>query len=350
MNIEKRRYSGIELFRLISILGIIGSHIYGDLTEKTGLSWFNSNTYIVFSGIFCFSVTGFILISGYFGLHASYKKLFRLNLIISLYGILNYFILLPNSDFSWKGFLLACVPILTRKNWFFTCYFALVLISPYLNMLIEHLSKKEMQRMLIMLVLIFCVFPIYPEFGITLDGGKGIVQMVITYMIGRYLKLYGMSCKAENKFCQAGIMLVLIIGANFVLTFLAGHGIRWMSSDNSILTILYAVFVFQGFQTMKWQNQIVNKFASCSMAILMLERAIRPVFVQQMDIYQHWNSKLLFVIIIGTSICIMIICSIIEIVRKLILTGAENVIVNITAKIWKKICGCIKEIDIFRHI
>lgn len=51
------------------------------------------------------------------------------------------------------------VPVLTKNYWFITIYFALCPVSPYLNLLVEHLDKRNFQRLLVTCFGLFVVLP-----------------------------------------------------------------------------------------------------------------------------------------------------------------------------------------------
>ena len=84
----------------------------------------------------------------------------------------------------------SCLPFITRKYWFYSCYICLLLFSGYLQKMIEYLKKEEFQRLLLLLLILFSVLPTFFYFELIPDNGKGLVQMIMVYMIGRYIRMY----------------------------------------------------------------------------------------------------------------------------------------------------------------
>lgn len=117
-----KRESNIELLRILCIFGIITMHIFGQFySMASGINLFYG---VVINSIFNMGVSIFMLISGYYGLKSSLKKLVELELCVIFYSILGVFIqwiILKNVSIVelCKSFL----PISTNKYWYMTCYF-----------------------------------------------------------------------------------------------------------------------------------------------------------------------------------------------------------------------------------
>ena len=82
------------------------------------------------------------------------------------------------------------LPFISRKYWFYSCYVCLMLLSGYIQKLIDALKQEEMKKLLILLIILFSVFPTIFYFELVPDNGKGLVQMIMVYMIGRYIRSY----------------------------------------------------------------------------------------------------------------------------------------------------------------
>ena len=74
-----------------------------------------------------------------------FKKLLNLWCQVAFYSVTTYLVasLLIYNDFSVKNLIGCFFPIVNEKYWFFTAYFILMLLSPFLNKILNNASKKE---------------------------------------------------------------------------------------------------------------------------------------------------------------------------------------------------------------
>ena len=182
---SKDRSSNFELLRLLCIFGILMMHTFGGI--DTSVSFFNTEIHVLVNSIFNMGVTCFILLSGYFGIRFDFKKLIRLDLMIIFFTI---FGTIAVGNLGIKALIKSCIPVISRYYWFISCYFFLCFLTPFLNQIPEKLSKENFEKLLAVLLLLFSVIPTFGFFEIMQDGGKGLVHMVMIYLLGRYLALY----------------------------------------------------------------------------------------------------------------------------------------------------------------
>lgn len=197
-NIKSDRIIGIELLRLLSMFMIVMLHYLsnGGALEKMPL--FTMNYYIAWLlEAFCYgAVNCYILISGYFLVKSKqrFEKIINLWLEVIFYSVGIYIILSIFNIINFNVFDLikSCFPILLSKYWFATCYIALYALFPYLNILINAMTQKQMKQLLYILILIFSVWKTIIPFASTLNpgGGSNIVWFVVLYFCGAYIRLY----------------------------------------------------------------------------------------------------------------------------------------------------------------
>lgn len=94
----------------------------------------------------------FVLIAGYFMINSNFKlkKLVGLWTEVLTFTISIYLIcvLTGLESFSVKGVILAFIPAITNQYWFFTTYFALYLLIPIINHMINKFSEREFMCMI----------------------------------------------------------------------------------------------------------------------------------------------------------------------------------------------------------
>lgn len=192
---KTERSSNFELLRIISMFLIILHHFgahgfttYGLLS--TGLLPATENWIKVFLAIGKFGVNLFVLISGYFLVKSKFKwsKLVKLILQTMFFTVSLYLITCAWGEikFSWKDLLRNFFPISTRKYWFVEIYVILYALSPFINKVINHCSKREFQTLLGILLIVQIVFPnidnYFPQ--------SELVWFITLYLIAAYIRLY----------------------------------------------------------------------------------------------------------------------------------------------------------------
>lgn len=86
------------------------------------------------------------------------------------------------------------IPILGQTWWFISVYFALYLLAPYINKLIENINKIELERLIFIGLVIFVIWPSISIDGLIIpinkDSSYGLYNFIMLYIIGSYIRLY----------------------------------------------------------------------------------------------------------------------------------------------------------------
>lgn len=211
------RNYGIDFLRIVLMLGVITLHILGhggvlaasnDVVD-IGTTWFIE--------VLAYpSVNAFVLISGFVGYSAGryYPKLrktvnlwctaFFYSVLITLVA----YVCCPEFV-GIKNLIKSLFPILTNQYWFFTAYFAMILISPVLNLVVD----KADTRMLAIGCICFCYFGIVETVtgAFALEQGYSFIWFIFLYSIGATAKKYNIFAKLPIKGSLCGIVLLILI-------------------------------------------------------------------------------------------------------------------------------------------
>lgn len=182
---KHERSSNFELLRLLCIFGILVMHTFAGI--DTAASPGNMLANVFANSLFNTGVTCFILLSGYFGIRFDLKKLIGLDLMVIFFTLLGTVAL---GDFGSKDLIKSCIPVLSRRYWFITCYFVLFILAPFLNQVAERLEREHFRRLLLLLLLVFSLIPTVTTYDVMQDAGKGLAHFVMIYLLGRYLARY----------------------------------------------------------------------------------------------------------------------------------------------------------------
>ena len=202
---RKERNSSLELLRIIGMFMIISQHyvFHGGFDDDVFLSAAPNVTYLRIISMFGYAACSFfVLISGYYLIHADTGKGFYRRLIPLIAEQFFYslttcaFILISGIvPMSIKEILKCFFPFF-YGNWFVVFYILLYLFIPYLNRFLLSLDKTVYRKMLLLVFIMFSVIPTF--FGdIYKPGDLGF--MFQTYLFGAYYGLYKEDFQYPNR-------------------------------------------------------------------------------------------------------------------------------------------------------
>lgn len=285
LNSKTTRESGIELLRIIAASGIVFSHFLndGDIGNLRGSS------FVVYDALrtpVACAVNVFLVIMGYFSCLSSKRTLGKpISLIIqmSFYGIVLYSILTLLGYHTWsiKDFVWSAVPY----SWFVTLYLVMFFISPYINLIISNLSRREWKWFLGFFITFYSIWPMvlgiiesinkYYEAWSTIGrcgdfAGYHIITFILMYCIGSCIRLNKIDEKMSLRHALCGLTAMILI--DFCLRLIPinstpWHIARWYSN---IFVIGMTFYSFILFKKLRIKSSIINTFATCAFTIYLI--------------------------------------------------------------------------------
>ena len=276
-----QRQSNIELFRIISMLLILVVHIdgaslglpqpMGDIASMTYRDWWR----LIVESISIIGVNCFVLISGYFGIRASWKGFVRFSLYCLFYSVaictLAGIVVALTGKFAdkWSWELMSeSFMIYTHTDlWFVPAYLGLYLLSPFLNKSIETLTCKQYSIWLSA----FVTFNLYAGWfwgGRFNPTGYTILHLVMIYLIGQYIARFMPKIKK--------------LGLYATIVWLASTGLILLNSlydkstvafaYNSPFVVMASVSFFMIFKTITFSNKVINYCAASAFAVYLVHK------------------------------------------------------------------------------
>lgn len=191
----------IDLLRTISMLLIVVQHyvVWGVKCSPHAL--FNTSTvfgggnYLLMEVLYltsCIGVNCFVMISGYYLIDKfcfRWKSLMNLWMTTLFYSVILYLVsaFLTGGGINLKELVFSFFPIWSRQYWFISTYMAVMLLAPFFAILVNNLSKKSYQVMLI----IWFVLSFMVPYGSQFAGGQSVMWMFFVFLIAGYIRLYG---------------------------------------------------------------------------------------------------------------------------------------------------------------
>lgn len=311
----KVRESNFELLRLFSQFCIVLYHLFLLFVYP------GSNYNPVFKSIqipLHIGVIIFVLLSGYFTIKPSSKRLIKVLSIFFVYSLseIVYNLLLADN----KHEIVSSLLFFSHTHfWFIRTYIYLFLISPLLNKFIESTTNRQFLYLLI----VFAFISIYiGTIGSdnTLSDGKNLTNFIFLYLCGNAIRQF--KSKLSFSMCSLLISCVLLnaflfFGHNLFHHNLLGKLIWSLSFPySSPILLLNSVVFFLIFSKLRFQSHLVNSMAKSSLAIYLIHAnrpyAIGLVETCSMWIYNHTSNCvtllleliILTVVVLLTCICI----------------------------------------------
>ena len=198
-------------------------------------------------------------------------------------------------------------------------------IIPFINILLEHLEKRQYQ---ILLAVLLTYFTILSTFFKNIDTFSELGWYITVYIIGGYLRSF--EPKILNSFKKNLLFTILALAACYVsiLLIVRGHALGisnispfyYVSNAHKLLGLLLAICSFQCFRHMKVpSNRLVNTLASSVFGVLLVHAnsdTMRTLLWRNLlDIKGHYEWKWLPLYSILCVLGIFVVCTIIDQLR-----------------------------------
>ncbi len=302
------RQSNIELLRIIAIIGVIVLH-FNNPSLGGGFKLVEPNSvrlYVLYVLESCFiiAVDVFMIISGYFLITSNKRNLWKpIELIFQLlfFSALRYIVnSYMTGNIEASGILRSIVP----NNFFIMLYITVILLSPYINILINNLNDQNRRRFMLTLFIAFSIYSTAIDLiaeltkhrfvglsSIGLDGsqyGYTIVNFVLCYIIGAYIYLYK---DRTFKIKTHKLLFFFIVNIGILTVWSVLNDYTGFFSTKSALEycnpiiILNAIIVFLLFNKINLKSKAINELATASLTVflchnLFVRVEVTKVFVQ----------------------------------------------------------------------
>lgn len=206
------------------------------------------------------------------------SKVLNLYLVAALFRVLLYSAgSIIKGTFTFSGFLGS----LNVGNYFLLLYSAVYILSPYINIVFNNITKKSFVQLLTFMTILFSIYPTVIEylfqrdealmgysFVSFFDGdghGYTLVNFMFMYTIGVYLNKYGMIFNKKH-YC------FMIYSITSVLMAVVMHCVQKVELNYfSPICIISAVALFNYFALVKpSENKVVNYLSSTVFGIFIV--------------------------------------------------------------------------------
>lgn len=332
-----RRNYGIDLLRIVSMLLICLWHTLGHGGVFSAIEPMSAGYYsaLFLESIAIFAVNCYALISGFVGVKATYKftNIIYLWLQVVFYSLiitLIFFIFKPEAV-SIKHLFFSIIPVTVTRYWYFTAYFGLFLFMPLLNYVIINAPKNVLKWSLLAIIIGFTVLTRVSDTLFGLNAGYSVLWLIVLYLVGGYYVKY----KPLGKLKTGTLVWFLFFAV--VVTWLSEPLIRvvtvwlfgtprfvWIFTRYTSPTVFIAsVIMLELFSriTFKKKPSTIAFLASLTFGVYLIHDNIvirNNVISGWFASYATLNPILMVLCVLGTALCIYIVCSAIDALRLLL--------------------------------
>lgn len=309
----------MELLRIVAMMLILFGHThirlhtieYGQ-EQMSMVPFFNTM-------MACISTIGvglFISISGWFGIKFKTKGLLKYlyYVLFTLWAV--YGITIANGITGLNLYGIKVSLGFYEGYWFIIGYLGLYLISPILNLFMEHATKKEYK---IVLLSYFLFQACYSWLSAWYDyyDGYSIIMFGGIYLTAAYIRKYpvGLLYKHSNTLIIATLLLMSCVAYISLQKF--GHAARQIRDDNPLVILLSILFVIS-FSKLQLQSQIINWLAGSCFAVYLVHFSpfVYPYLMQGVKtIYIHFDGVIYASSLFLLFIAVYIACTLFDQIR-----------------------------------
>jgi surface polysaccharide O-acyltransferase-like enzyme len=329
------RNYGIDLLRMVSMFMVVVLHVLGFnnvLASSVKLSVNYELAWLLETAAYC-AVNVFALISGYvgYGKKPKLSRLIELTLQVYFYTMLAFafFTTIGRDYFNLYSIERALFPF-RSGYWYYIAYYCLFFFFPFINELLEKLSKENYRKLICALVFVFSVLPtILVKDIANTSNGYSMLWLAVMYIIGAYFKKYGTpSNREKGKYLLYYFIMVFVSWLAKLIAQLGAKGLmgRYITGNFLIAytspTILFAaVFLFVFFEKLDIAEapaKLIRYFSPAAFGVYLLHLApgISPYFIKSsFASYAKLAPPLMVLAVIGTAFGIWLIGSLVDRLR-----------------------------------
>ena len=334
----KERNCGIDLLKIVLAFMVITIHIHANgtgqvLLYSTTQQWKALATFVTF---LCYpAVNTYILITGYYSYKAKIelkgviRSLSRLWLSALFFSLFGYAISIASGNaFNPLDLIKRFFPITRGVWWFYTVYFALMLLSPFINKMLDSINVGDHRMLLAILILMLSILPIFVnwEGQIGSNYGYSLIWFIALYVTGAYLqRIKSLDTKnIKNFLVSIGIYVAATISIYIVPKVFSIIGISInLAMYNSVCVYIQAIALFISFGNIrlsKGMTKIVGSISGLALASYLLhcQEDIEKLLWSGVNPAAYANSVKIIYVTIVICMSVFIIGMLLEIFRKYI--------------------------------
>lgn len=293
----RTRNSRIELLRIGAMLLIVVLHLIQNddrLNYVLSDNSFNSACLIGLKLFANIGVSIFALITGFFGISPSYRKLFALVFKTWFYSVCITLVFLLCGCSHLKELVTVMIP-LNSGHWYINAYVILIMVCSFAGDKINQVSKGQFKTWLLIGFILLYVF-----FWLSFDIGTNVILVMYLYCLGRYIARF-QPLMGRLLSISLGVF-ILALGVLYLTR--SQVILKLLGSNYSPIVLLLSVSIFMSVVFLKSIDiSKVNIIAHRSLAVYLISE-IHPVRKALLALQYSFDYNVVFIVCFAISIYI----------------------------------------------
>jgi surface polysaccharide O-acyltransferase-like enzyme len=263
---KKTRSAGLDLLRVVSMWLVVILHLLGQggvLENAVPFTAGYRTAWLLETAAYC-AVDCYALLTGYLlsasrcrwsSLIGTWFQVFFYSAGITALFAFFYEPVTPGR------FLQSCFPVLFSQYWYFTAYFAVYCMAPFLNRMTERLSRRGFRRLTMTLFLLLSLLPTAIGRDPFVTGkGYSFLWLCALYLFGAGLRACPPRRHGSAIWLGGWALCVLtVFGSRLVIEHVQGVGNGgWLLSYPSPLILGAAVCLFQACRNLRCSGRVAR--------------------------------------------------------------------------------------------
>ena len=259
MKTKKVYFSQINVIKAIASFSVTAVHFRNRVETTIPEAIVNNKIKMFFSinyALFIFAVPLFLIATGFLSTHKKHTKkniigTVRIYLLYLFMAFVSFglMILTNTREFhGWRDMIYRALSFDLISGWYIEMFVGLALVIPFLNIIVNNISKKEFQSLIIVLIIVVGI----PSFinrnpdlpSIYIPNFWQNIYPIIYYFIGAYIRIYINEINIRNK----PLFVLYISSVIFIIQLLYRHAdpYTWTAEGyySSIINIVLASSFF----------------------------------------------------------------------------------------------------------
>ena len=326
------RRSNLELYRIVCMLMIVAHHyvVNSGLTSPDGpLKLYEYAPNSIFLWLFgAWGKTGincFLLITGYFMCKSriTVRKFLKLLLQIYFFRLVIYVALLFGGyeTVSLQRTVKLMMPFWGIRDNFTGCFLVFYLTIPFWTILVQNMSKRQHQCLLLLMLGCYTLLGSIPSFHISFNY---VTWFGVLFVIASYIRMYPAPVFERRQFWGGMTFISVVLSVmSIMLVQRSSEGNYYFVADsNKILAVSTAVCSFLWFKNMDIpQSKLINAIGGSTFGVLLIHAnsdAMRTwLWKDTLDVVGHYTlpfgQLILFSVIVVLGV--FVICNLIDQLR-----------------------------------
>ena len=334
----KKDYTNLNVLKIICMFLIVSGHYvaHNNLLNKVNFGTINYFILQIFRFLVPVALNTFVVITGFFMINKNIKSKKIINLIFQtmFYSLTIYIVLsLIMNNFSVKGLVINMMPINSGQYWFITVYLSLYIIVPFINKVLIKLNKRGFIYLLEVLTFLLVINKsIFTKNTFIIPSYFSLTWFVYLYILGAYIKLYGMP--NNNIIISIAIFIICLlinIFGSYYFKKIFNKELQHLYDYNFITNVVLTILLFNIFNSMNCGKEkikkTVNKMVPLILAVYLISdnRVFRMYMWENIfKVNEFVNSKYMLVHLFCTVSIIFSVSMFIEFFR----TKIWNIIIK----------------------